>query len=325
MTNVASTALPLVTIVCPVFNEEACVPIFFERLSGVLVDLWQSHRFELLFTNNGSSDGTLGEILKIRKDHTWVQVLSLSRNFGYQASVMSGLVNSRGDAAIIIDVDCEDPPELIPEFLRQWHEAHDVVYGQRVNRPEPRWLQGARRSFYRLTHLIADNDTILDMAEFSLLSRRVCKAILQNRSTLPFVRNEIAYAGFRRCAVPFDRQRRVAGQTHYRVGEMIKFAVAGMLSSSTFPLRFVGQAGIPIAVLSLCLGLYGMVGDAPAVVLLAGLLVGASILVASSVISVYIARIYKDMVGRPLFIVDDTKSHTNHPLLDRNGLLDIER
>jgi glycosyltransferase involved in cell wall biosynthesis len=302
---------PLVSVICPVFNEEDCIPIFFGRLKDVVQPLEGRYRFELIFTNNGSTDSSVARVLEIREKHPWVQVITLSRNFGYHASLMSGLANAMGDLLVIIDVDCEDPPELIPVFLKGWEEGNDLVYGERVNRPEAWWLKAARKLFYRLTRSIADSDFILDMAEFSLFTRRVRDVLCSNRSTFPFLRNELAYAGFARKAIPFTRLQRIHGQTHYRLLSMTQFAITGILSSSTFPLRAAAYFGIPIGAVDLAIAVLRFVSPYPRDLAPFFLLNLAFIVVALGFASIYIARIYKDEVGRPRFIIDESRTFLN--------------
>jgi polyisoprenyl-phosphate glycosyltransferase len=302
---------PLVSIICPVFNEEDCIPLFFSRLEEVVRPLGDRYRFELIFTNNGSTDRSVARILEIREKHPWVQLITLSRNFGYHASLMSGLVNAMGDVLVIIDVDCEDPPELIPVFLKGWEEGNDLVYGERTNRPEAWWLKATRKLFYRLTRSIADSDFILDMAEFSLFTRRVRDVLCSNRSTFPFLRNELAYAGFARKAIPFTRLQRVHGRTHYRLLRMARFAITGILSSSTFPLRAAAYFGIPIGAIDLGIATSRLVSPYPTDLAPFFLLNLSFIVVALGFASIYIARIYKDEVGRPRFIVDQSRTFLN--------------
>jgi glycosyltransferase involved in cell wall biosynthesis len=303
--------VPLVSIICPVFNEEDCIPLFFSRLEQVVRPLEDRYRFELIFTNNGSTDRSVARILEIREKHPWVQLITLSRNFGYHASLMSGLLNATGDLFVIIDVDCEDPPELIPVFLKGWEEGNDLVYGERTNRPEAWWLKATRKLFYRLTRSIADSDFILDMAEFSLFTRRVRDVLCSNRSTFPFLRNEIAYAGFARKAIPFTRLERVHGRTHYRLLGMARFAITGILSSSTFPLRAAAYFGIPIGAIDLAVAVSRLVSPYPLDLAPFFLLNLAFIVVALGFASIYIGRIYKDEVGRPRFIVDQSRTFLN--------------
>lgn len=199
------TVTAVLSVVCPVHNEEACVPLFYERLIAALRPLEGSLDLELLFLNNRSTDGTVAAITRLRNADPRVHLLTLSKNVGYQASVLTGLRHATGAAIVVIDVDCEDPPELIPVFVEHWRNGRDLVYGERRNRPEPGWLTGARRLFYRLNRSIADSDIILDMAEFCLMSKAVRDAALDNRNTFPFVRAELSAVGFARTAIPYDR------------------------------------------------------------------------------------------------------------------------
>ena len=311
---------PVVSIICPVYNEEGCIPIFFRRLVAAIEGLRERYEFELIFTNNGSTDRSLEIIRGIREREPWVQVVSLSRNFDYQASLMSGLRNAAGDAIVIIDVDCEDPPELIPRFIEGWEKGCDIVYGERVRRPESRVIQMARKAFYRITRRVADSDFILDMAEFSLFERSVRDTIISNRSTYPFIRSEIGYAGFRRLAIPYTRQQRVGGETHYNFARMTQFAIGGFLSSSTFPLRLVAYTGLPVLLGNGAALLYWFVRGG--VDLQPVFLVNLSLLVmAAVVLSIYLARTYKDGVQRPLFILDRKNTHLNRPPVDHGGAM----
>ena len=152
------------TVICPVYNEALSIDYFFERFAKVREGLLASLDVDLVFVNNASTDDTLGKILGLRAQHGWVQVLTQARNFGYQASVLGGITNTESDAYVVIDCDCEDPPEMIPTFVEKWREGYDLVYGRRDFRPESRIIVTARKIFYRLTHAIADSDFILDMA-----------------------------------------------------------------------------------------------------------------------------------------------------------------
>ncbi len=296
----------LISIVCPVFNEETAIPLFYERLQKALAPLANRYDFELIFTNNRSADRTLSAILKLREQNPQVQVLTLSRNFGYEASVATGLRHARGAAVAIIDVDCEDPPEMIPQFIAEWEAGHDIVYGRRDERPEPLPWQLARKAFYRLNRLVADSDIVLDMAEFFLVSAPVRDAILANHSTFPFLRTEVAHVGFQRKGIPYSRQKRIIGQTHYNLWRAIVFAVAGILSSSTFPLRLSVYAFPLLIALNIAL----VINDKFHWLVALDFIYVAFFLM---VICIYLARTYKDQVARPLSVVDWKLSHYNHP------------
>jgi dolichol-phosphate mannosyltransferase len=301
----------LITVVSPVFNEEGAVPLFYNKLRDALDPLRRRYDFQLLFTNNRSSDRTLAIIRELRKDDPSVEVLTLSRNFGYQASVLAGLRHACGDAVVVIDVDCEDPPELIPRFIAEWEQGYDIVYGQRGQRPESRFIYWMRKLFYRLNWSLGDYEVILDMAEFALVSAHVRDAMLDNYSTYPFLRTEIAYAGFCRKAIRYDRQPRIFGRSRYSLAGMFAFAMRGILSSSTFLLRFAAYlcpAFLAFTLVMLVLDLTGAY-DRAFRLLVAVDFMYVILFIAS--MCIYVARTYKDGVDRPVFIVDWRESALN--------------
>ena len=309
--TIETNGTPLISVICPVFNEEAAIPIFYTRISQVLAHFRGRYKFEILFTNNASTDTTYQAVMALRAQDASVQVITLSRNFGYQASLTAGLHHASGDAIVVIDVDCEDPPELLPRLIEGWEHGYDIVYGIREKRPESFALQCARKAFYRITRMIADYDFILDMAEFSLFSRRVRDALLRNRSTFPFIRAEIGFVGFKRLGIPYTRERRMSGSTHYNVWRMFLFAVGGMLSSSTFFLRFACYTGFPLAALSLAAAVALLCADVWRLVGALVLVNFCFIIVFLAFMAAYIARIYKDACQRPLFIIDSNHTHLN--------------
>ncbi|MFY9314134.1 MAG: glycosyltransferase family 2 protein [Burkholderiales bacterium] len=296
-----------ICIVCPVFNEELNIEHFYGEVTRVIAPLRERYDFTLLFSNNASSDRTLELIRGLAAKDSAVRYLTLSRNFGYQGSLLAALSHAEGDAFVIIDVDCEDPPRLIPQFIEQWEAGYDLVYGIRGARPEFIGLVWMRRLFYRVTRLIADADFIVDMAEFSLFSRRLRDAALANETTFPFIRAELAFVGFPRKGIPYDRERRAFGDTHYSFGRMAQFAIAGILSASTFPLRAIAYLGLPLAAVNLAASLAALVGYGVNLSALFAL-DWAFLIVAAAFIGLYAARIYKDGIRRARFIVDEAKS-----------------
>ncbi len=308
-----------IQIICPAHNEELSLNHFYERYIAVRDKLGGKYELELTFVNNASTDRTLDIIKAIRARDPTVQVISNARNFGYQASVLCGLTNLKGDAYVIIDADCEDPPELIPVFVAKWEEGYDLVYGRRKWRPENAAVVAARRLFYRLTNKIADSDFIIDMAEFSLFSDRVRKQVLSHRSTFPFVRSDLAYAGFRRFGIDYKREPRRFGKTHYNFVRMAEFAIGGILSASTFPLRVIAYVGLPIAAADLLASAVAVFGiKVPLTPLL--LINLAFVCFSLAFLAVYIARITKDVAARSIFVVDAASSELNHPLVSTQSL-----
>lgn len=301
-----------VTIICPIYNEEKSIPHFYGRLTQAIGPLRDRYAFDVIFVNNASEDGSLQAIYALRENDPSVQVVTHSRDFGYQSSVMCGLHHARGEATVIIDVDCEDPPEMIPQFIAHWEQGYDIVYGQRIKRPENVAMVLARKLFYRITHLIADWGFIIDMAEFSLFTARVRHEILKARSTFPFVRSDLAFVGFRRFGIPYAREPRAFGKTHYNLFRMTEFAIGGMLSASTFPLRLIVYLGVPLTFVNGAALLVDVLW-CPGAYLLRMLTADAMYLIFGvSSLAIYLSRTYKDVIGRPVFIVDSERTALNH-------------
>ena len=291
----------LVSIICPLHNEEETIPLFFERVTKVIENL--PYDFELIFMNNRSADNSLKIIQEIMKKEPSVKMLTLSRNFGYQASVQAGLSHARGDCIITIDVDCEDPPEMIPKFLEKWEEGYDIVYGIRTKRPEPRLLVALRNFFYKILKFTADTEIILNMAEFGLISNFVRDCIVNDKNTFPFLRSEIAYAGFKRIGIKYDRLERLAGKTHYNFWRMAIFGIGGILSSSTFPFRLAVYLLPLLIITNIAMLIAAITTDGPWFqILMVFDFLYFNMLLAFH--GIYLARIYKNGLGRPLSIID---------------------
>lgn len=304
----------LVTIVCPVFNEELAVPLFYERLVKSLAQVEDKVRFEILFVNNRSTDGTEAQILALRAKDPRVQLLTMSRNYGYQASISAGMRHASGEASVNIDVDCEDPPEMIPRFIERWLDGADIAYGIRARREEFVLMHLARKLFYRLTKRVSDHEIVLDMAEFFLIDARVKDHVLATRSTFPFVRGQVGYVGFRREGIAYKREKRVIGETHYNLVSAIRFGLAGILSSSTMPLRMLAYVGCALFAVDLVAApAFLLVTPMPLEGLLRWFAAGVAIhlgwlVFAVGILGIYLARVYKDTIGLPLYVADPKHS-----------------
>jgi polyisoprenyl-phosphate glycosyltransferase len=306
-----------VSVICPVHNEQANIRPFYDRMLGVFESLDQErYEWELLFTNNCSTDNSLQQILGICDQDDRVRVLTFSRNFGYQCSIFAGLEHAMGDLFMIIDVDCEDPPEMLHQFLKHHEEGYEIVFGIRDKRDEATMMHLTRKLFYRVNRLLSDYEVVLDMAEFFLITKIVRSAITVNKSNYPFLRAEIGYAGFSKKGIPYKRAQRARGKTHYNLWGNVNFAVAGILSSTTVLLRLSAFIGLPLLVLNVvALGLLSVdwalhgVTFYPA---LAGLLlIDLTFCVYTGIFSaLYIARDYKNGLKRPLYFVDPARSRT---------------
>ena len=304
----------LVTIVCPVFNEEQAVPLFYERLEKSLATMEDKVRFEILFVNNRSTDGTEARVMALREKDPRVQLLTMSRNYGYQASISAGMRHASGDASVNIDVDCEDPPEMIPKFIERWLAGADIAYGIRARREEFVLMHLARKLFYRVTRVVSDHEIVLDMAEFFLIDAKAKQAVLSTRSTFPFVRGQVGYVGFRREGIAYKREKRIIGETHYNLISAIRFGIAGILSSSTMPLRTLAYVGALLFAIDLVAAPALVLAPARSVDLVlrwfaAGITIHLGWLVfAVGILGIYLARVYKDTIGLPLYVADPKHS-----------------
>ncbi|OGW81883.1 MAG: hypothetical protein A3G33_05230 [Omnitrophica bacterium RIFCSPLOWO2_12_FULL_44_17] len=313
MKSFESSKRKRISLICPVLNEEATIPIFYDRLQSVLSPLKNQYDFELIFVNNRSSDKTLELLINLRRKDGSIQILTMSRNFGYQASLQAGMAYASGDALIVIDVDCEDPPELIPSFIEKWNEGYDVVYGIRKRRSEMWLIKQCRNLFYHLLRLTSDMDIVLYMAEFALISSVVKNAIINNQNTFPFLRTEIGYSGFERFGIPYKRAARIYGKTHYNLIRMIAFGAAGLLTSSTVLMRWAAYL-FPLFVFFniLVFAFYIAAGK----IVSFHLLMIVDVLYAIFLLTiqgVYLARVYKNGIGRPIYIIDPKKTHLDRP------------
>ncbi|MCY0880865.1 MAG: glycosyltransferase family 2 protein [Firmicutes bacterium] len=239
-----------VSIVVPVFNEEAVLPESYQRLCRVMLSV--GVQWHLIFVDDGSTDGSAQWLDERAQENEAVTVIHLSRNFGHQAAIAAGLAAAPGDAVVLIDADLQDPPELIEQFVRIWQQDHaDVVYGVRQRRRgETLAKRGTAAVFYRLLAKLSDTPLPVDSGDFRLLSRRVVDILKQMPTSALYLRGMVAWMGFQQIGVPYVRAERSAGTTHYTWRRMVRLAVDAITLFSTAPLRwgiylgsFVGLLG----------------------------------------------------------------------------------
>ena len=292
-------------VIVPARNELLNVPYFYERAKKALetTDL----EWNIVFVNNCSADGTLEKILELRASDPRVKVITLSRDFGYHAALISGLSSVDADYYAMVDVDCEDPPELLVDFYKALRGGAQVAYGVRSTRDEPGLVTFGRKLFYIANRRVADSEIVMWMGEFSMFTRQVRDAILAPKTTFVSLRAELGYVGFTRAGIAYPRARRTHGETHYNFWRMTVFAVASILSGSTFPLRLVlylsALVGLAFPALVALLGLSAaQIGVAAAVTGLYFLIITMPL------IGLYLARTYKNGVQRPTFVIDWSRS-----------------
>lgn len=298
--------LPKLHVIVPARNERLNVPYFYERARQVLDTLPLD--WSIVFTNNASEDGTLEEMRRLREADPRVKIITLSRDFGYHAALLAGLTSVDSDYYAIIDVDCEDPPELLAQFYEAIQSGAELAYGIRSNRQEPAPITLGRRLFYILNRWLADSEIVMWMGEFSMFSRQVRDALLVPKTTYVSVRAEMGYVGFRRVGIPYVRAARKYGETHYSLWRMTVYAIGSILSGTTFPLRLVLYlAGVVAVGFPLAVWAGGL--DAPQAAILAAVVSLYFLVVAVPLLSLYLARVYKNVVHRPVFVIDHRLSH----------------
>jgi dolichol-phosphate mannosyltransferase len=306
---------PLVSMVCPAFNEEAVLPLFHRELSAVLAALEEHYTFEVIYVDDGSRDGTLAVLRDLVTGGGRVRYLSLSRNFGHQVALTAGLEHARGDAVVTMDSDLQHPPELLPRLLRRWQEGFDVVLTIRAEDPRLGFVKRfTSRVFYRVLRLLSSTDMRVAAADYRLLSRKAVDALLRLRETHRFLRGLVQWLGFPAAEVHFEPARRRAGESKYGLRRMLSLASDGILSFSRVPLRLVstlGLLGLGFGLVhALCLagrGLFASGGVAGWEVVLVSIhLLGGGILCGLGVIGEYVGRIYEQVKGRPLYVVKES-------------------
>lgn len=305
---------PRYSVVGPVYNEAAGLPEFYERTKTVLDSLGET--WELVLVNDCSRDKSLEVMRRLAEADPRVKIIDFARNFGHQIAVTAGMDFAQGDALVIIDTDLQDPPETIAALVGKWNEGYEVVYAVRKTRPGETWFKlMTAKLFYRIIYRITDVDIPLDTGDFRLMDRRVVDAVTRMREHNRFIRGLTSWVGFRQTGVLYDRDARKYGSTNYPLRKMMKLAWDAVTGFSYFPLRLAIYAAgvlfvlsvlaIPIvALLRLATGVQYLEGQATAVTVI--LLVSSFQFLFFFVLGQYMARIYDEVRGRPLYIVADT-------------------
>lgn len=300
----------LITIIVPVLNEENNIPVLYQRLKKTL----KNFNYEIIFVNDGSYDQSQEIIEKIIDANRHVKLINLSRNFGHQIAISCGIDYAQGDAAIIMDADLQDPPELIAKLIKKWREGFDVVYAVRKTRNGDNLLKIISASvYYRLLRFLSGTKIPLDTGDFRLISKKVILVLRRTREYQRFMRGLISWVGFSQTGIEFSRDKRFSGKSKYPLFSMIKFALDGILSFSLIPLRIVSIMGIvtvAILVLLIFYSFYRTVtgqtvpGWASTTVII--LFLGSIQLISIGIIGEYLGRVYEEVKRRPLYIIDST-------------------
>lgn len=312
--------LPRYSLIIPIYNEEDNIPLLYQRVKAVMDSVGQC---ELILINDGSGDRSLSLIRELNAQDDRVCYLSFARNFGHQIAVTAGLNFCRGQAAIILDADLQDPPELLPDLIEQWQQGYQVVYAQRTKRKQENWFKRLTAYvFYRLLQRLADVNIPADTGDFCLMDRQVIDLLNGMPERNRYIRGLRSWVGFRQTAVKFERDPRHAGEVKYTFQKSLRLAINSLVSFSIVPLRLATYLGLISALLALLMVLLVLYWrlfqvNSPitglATIVIAILFLGSVQLICLGILGEYIGRIYDEVKGRPLYTLAEVAGFENVP------------
>ncbi len=316
----AAGARNLLSVVVPCYNESEVIELFYRSLRAVL-DALENLDVEIIFADDGSSDDTLAQLNQIAAQDPAVRVCSLSRNFGHQIALTAGLDCADGDAVIMMDSDLQHPPALIPELIRQWRAGYEVVSAIRQSTEDEGWFKSlTSRSFYALMNRLSGTKVPPGGADFRLISRRVCLALRAMPERHRFLRGLVSWVGFPRTLVLFEAPRRAAGRSKYGLVRMIAFALDGVFSFSAEPLRLALRVGLGITVFGFIYLAWTLIQGYVLHALVPGyssligvtLILGGCQLAFIGLIGQYLARVFEEVKGRPIYLLKQEPRVARH-------------
>lgn len=310
----ATSNQPTLSVIVPVYNEEDVLPAFHERLGGVLAGV--GYAIEIVYINDGSTDTTLAKLGDLYAQDPRVAIVDLSRNFGKEVALTAGLHKAQGDAVVVIDADLQDPPELIPQLIKEWENGYDVVYARRNQRKGETWFKKASAAgFYRLIQRLSKVRIPEDTGDFRLLSRRAVDALNTLSEQHRFMKGLFAWIGYKQKAVYYDRDPRFAGTSKWNYWKLWNFALDGITSFTTAPLKFATYLGFLTAFVAFIYGMFMLVRTLifgnpvpgyPSLIVII-LFLGGVQLMAIGVVGEYVGRIFTETKRRPLYFLNEYK------------------
>jgi glycosyltransferase involved in cell wall biosynthesis len=302
---------PFITLIVPVFNEEAAIVPFLKTVMPILAET--GCKFEIAFVNDGSRDDTLAVLRVAKAGNPAIEILSLSRNFGKEAAMTAGLDHAKGDVVILIDVDLQDPPELIADFIARWRGGADIVYGTRRSRDSDGIAKRVSALlFYKLFNFLSPTQLPFNAGDYRLMDRRVVNEIKTLRERTRFMKGLMVWPGFRMESVEFARRQRSAGDTSWNYWKLWNFALDGITSFTTMPLRLWLYVGGIVSLLSFLYAGFIMIhalitgGDVPGYpsLMVAVMFFGGIQLFSIGLVGEYVGRILNETKARPIYIID---------------------
>ncbi len=319
MPNLAESPQRLISLVIPCFNEAAVLGLLYERIQQAATK-WD-YDYEVILVDDGSSDTTWEQLQQFHEQDSRWKAVKLSRNFGHQLALWTGLQHAEGDAVVVLDADLQDPPEIIPEFLEKWDAGYDVVYAIRRKRKEGLFKRAAYFCYYRCLKMLSEISIPLDSGDFCVMDRRVVQALLSCNEQEPFIRGLRAWVGFNQTGLAYERAGRAAGEVKYTFSKLVKLGLNGIFSFSTKPLKLATWMGIACSSLAFVgilvvlvrylfaeqlkpLGVQPVPGYAS--IIIAVLFLGGLQLVSLGIVGAYIGRIFQEVKGRPLTFISES-------------------
>lgn len=302
----------LLSLIVPVYNEEQALPNFMARVVPALDALGIT--YEILFVDDGSTDGTRSWLRTCRETNPNIRIVGLTRNFGKEASLSAGLDHARGDVIVPIDADLQDPPELIREFLARWGDGFDMVYGVRTDRSSDAPMKRISADlFYATFNLLAENPIPPNAGDFRLMDRRVVDAVRRLPERNRFMKGLFAWIGFKSVGVPYARESRQGGRSKFGAFRLWRFALDGVTGFSTLPLRIWTFIGLAVALFAFVFGssiiirtlVYGVEVPGYASMMVVILFLGSVQLITLGVIGEYVSRLFVEGKQRPHYVVDE--------------------
>lgn len=303
---------PLLSVIAPVKDEEIAIAPFLARLCPLLEDIAGAGCWEILFVDDGSSDRTLAHLIAERSVNPGIRILSLSRNFGKEAALSAGIDHARGQAVVPLDVDLQDPPEVLREMVARWREGYEVVYGVRRCRASDGAIKRITANLFYTIHNALSPDKIPDHAgDFRLIDRRVVDVIKSLPERNRFMKGLFSWSGFRQIGVEYDRVERSAGRTKFSYWKLWTLAIDGITSSSTVPIRVWSYVGALIAIAAFVYAavivaktlLFGSDVDGYPSLLVAVLFMGGIQLISLGVLGEYVGRVLIETKQRPIYVI----------------------
>ena len=302
---------PIISIIAPCYNEEETIEPFLRRIEEILTQI--NEPYEIVFINDGSRDNTLNVLINAKQNFKNIRIINFSRNFGKEAALTAGLDKARGEAVIPIDVDLQDPPELIKELVARWREGYDVVLAKRADRTSDSFAKRVSADlFYKLNGKISNVDIPNNVGDFRLMSKRVVEALKRLPENQRFMKGLFAWVGFKTTVIEYTREKREAGQSSFNGWKLWNFALDGITSFSTLPLRIWLYIGALVSFLSFLYGsfiilktlIFGV--DLPGYASLAVIMLflGGIQLIGIGILGEYIGRIYSESKRRPSYIIE---------------------